>query len=207
MLRFPNRVAQSGVFYDDTVDYVALSSGAALAGMRTFATAATADGWDDNDLVGILITKADGSYKVWTGQWSSSAGTIVSYEEEATSGTFSNSDAVEVRAVATKEMLRLATTTPEVGQFIAVTGTSYTAGNAAAGKVIRCTSSSTVTVTLDSAADVGVQFLVVREGSGAVNIQRDSSDTVNGTTSVSISSQWKSAYCYQHTEATWTALV
>lgn len=208
MLRFPNRVAQTGVYHDDPVNYLTLSSGNALTGMRTFATAATAEGWDDGDLVGVLVSKQDGSYAVWTGQWNASAGTVTRYDEEALGGSFTDADAVEVRAVASQEMLRLGMTTPEYGQFVEVSGTSYTAGDAAAGKVLRCTSASAVTITLDTNASVSIQGVIVREGAGSVSIQRGGTDTVNGgTTAVSIPAQWKSAYFYQYAEGAWVVVV
>jgi hypothetical protein len=207
MIRFPNRTAQTGVYKDDTLDYVDLSSGAALAGMVTFSDKATDDGWGNGDQIGVLIEKSDGSWQVWTALWDSENDYLTLETLEDSSGTLTGDDAVNVRAVITQRILSVGLMTPSQAAFVELTGTTYTIGDSHAGKVLRCTSSSAVTLTLDEAATPGIQFLVVQAGSGAVSIARGGTDTINGgSSSVAVAKQFGSAYVYQVAEGAWEVI-
>jgi hypothetical protein len=50
--------------------------------------------------------------------------------------------------------------------------------------------------------------MLVQEGDGIVSVARDSTDTLNGgTTNISLSGKWKSAYLFQRTEGAWVVVV
>lgn len=205
-LRYPNRVSQTGTYTTGTPDYVDVSAGSAQSGYRLFSDASTA--WENSDRVGIGIVKSPSDWKVWIATWDSVNSYLELDTEEASEGTISNGDEVVVYADATALTIREATTTPEYGQFNAVTASRALTTNDA-GKVICGTGAGSMTLTLDDGLPVGFHCIVVQEGDGIVSVDCEGSDTLNGVatgTGVSVAAKYKSLYIYQRTEGAWVAL-
>jgi hypothetical protein len=161
--------------------------------------------WVDGDTVGVLIKKTDSHYKVWTAIWDATNEHLEVVTEEDTVGTISDGDTVLVLGILTAEVVDNLVMS---AQLLTVSGTTHTTALADKGKVVRCTSGSAVTITLDDAMPVGYHGLVVQEGAGAVSLARDGTDTINGgTANVMLGGQWKSAYFYQPTNGAWVVVV
>jgi hypothetical protein len=169
--------------------------------MVTFTAKAADDVWTTGDLVGVLIEKDASNYKVWQGVWDAAVPRITVSTEEETVGTVSAADAVSVIAVLTGKHFE-----QNVNRMIAntVSATTYSLVADDAGKVVRFTSSSPVTVTCTATMPVGFQCLLVQVGTGLVTLQRDSTDTLNGQTlTIPLSGQYRSGYLYQPAEGVW----
>ena len=69
---------------------------------------------------------------------------------------------------------------------------AYTTTGAAALEIVEVDSSSTVVVSLHQSPKDGQQIIVKRSGSGAVTVDTQGSETIDGSTSKSISSQYDS---------------
>ena len=69
---------------------------------------------------------------------------------------------------------------------------AYTTTGAAALEIVEVDSSSTVVVSLHQSPKDGQQVIVKRSGSGAVTVDTQGSETIDGSTSKSISSQYDS---------------
>lgn len=210
-IKLPNRTGQAGVYHTGSpnyvdVDHTFLSSD----GMVTFATKAadaTQPGgvWANADTVGLLVVKDSSNWKVWYASWNSASEYLEVVTEEDSLGTISDGDAVVVTGTLTAEMLDQVFFTP---QIYTVTGTTYTTLAAHKGWLIRCTSGSAVTITLDEDLPVGFHGIVVQEGAGTVSFAREGTDTINGAAAnVSLAAQWKSAYFYQASAGAWVAVV
>jgi hypothetical protein len=208
MLRYSNRVAQIGVYHDDTTDYLDVSSGAALDGMRTFSAIATSQSWSTGDEVGLYIKESASIWAVWATTWDATNEYLVVTSVEASAGTLTDGASVEVTLVLTEALLLALSTTPARAQFVVESTTARTLSVNDAGKLIRCTNASAVTVTPDDALPVGFHCMIVQEGSGTVSLARDGTDTMNtGTVAIELAGQYKSAYLYQHTEGAWVVIV
>ena len=73
--------------------------------------------------------------------------------------------------------------------------------------MIDCNSSGTINVTLPTGLDIGTTYLIVRRGSGAVNIKRGGSDTINGgTADAVIANQYGAATLILVTATVWAAV-
>ena len=208
MLRYSNRVAQIGVYHDDTTDYLDVSSGAAIDGMRTFYAIATSQSWATGDVLGLYIKESATKWAVWTATWDATNQYLVVAAVEDSVGTLTDGASVEVSLVMSEALLLSLSTTPARAQFVVESTTARTLGVNDAGKLIRCTNASAVTVTPDDALPVGFHCMIVQEGSGTVSLARDGTDTINtGTTAIALSGQYKSAYLYQPTEGAWVVIV
>jgi hypothetical protein len=71
---------------------------------------------------------------------------------------------------------------------------AYTTTGAAALEIVEVDSSSTVVVSLHQSPKDGQQVIVKRSGSGAVTVDTQGSETIDGSTSKSISSQYDSLH-------------
>lgn len=207
MLQHPNATGQAGVFKTGSPNYVDVSSGAALENYSTFSARATADSWAEGDLVGIYIEKDASNNKVWLASWDATNSYLELVSEEETVGTISDTDAVDVSAVPTKLVMEKVMRDAE---FVVESGTTRTLSAADHGQTIRCTSGSAVAITLDDALDVGFHCLIVQEGAGAVTVDSEGTDTLNGVaagTGVALAGQYKSAYVYQASAGAWIIIV
>lgn len=202
--QFPNRTGQAGIYQDDTTDYVELS-GSAVAKHITFDSAATLYGIEDGDYLGISIEKDASNFKVWTASWTSgSPSRLTLVTEEESEGSISDSDAVTVKATITTNMLLRAITTPPIAQTVSVTS-SRSLATSDQGKLVRCSSSSAIAITLPdsaggSALPAGFHCTVSRDGSGTVTLDCAGSDTINGIvagTGYKIPEQWQMVYVVQ----------
>jgi hypothetical protein len=205
-LRFANRTGQAGVYYTGSPNYVDVDNSFAVeAGLVTFAAKASDDSWANNDTIGLLVKKDNSNYKVWIGKWVSASEYFQVVTEEETVGTISNEDEVIVTAVLTNKAMENAIFSPQIE---VEAGTSRSLSASDRGKIICCTSGSTVTITATATLDTAFHCVIIREGSGSVSVARDSTDTINGgTTAVTLAGQYKSAYLYQRTEGAWVCIV
>jgi hypothetical protein len=105
MIQLPNRTAQAGTFKTGTPNYVDVASGAAVAGMVTFGTRASADSWTNGDTLGILVSKDDSNWQVWTAVWVSATSRLNLATLEDSAGTLADADAVTVSATVTTGIL------------------------------------------------------------------------------------------------------
>ena len=207
MLRYPNRVAQTGTHYTGSPDYVNVSGGSALSGRRTFPVVANAQSWITGDLVHVLVKVDDSNWALWEAEWDASNSYLELSTELLKSGTLGNAQAVDVHAVVTQESLLEIATAPVIGQFVENDAVSLTLSEAHAGRVIRCTSASPTTVTIDDSLPVGFHCVVAREGAGTVTLEIEGSDTVNGDTAgIPIAKQWGTCYVYQPDESAWVVI-
>jgi hypothetical protein len=91
---------------------------------------------------------------------------------------------------------------------VASTSTVLVAGDA--GETIFCTDASANNITLPPAlaANVGLTYLIVALGVGAVSIVADTGvpDTINGAPTVTIQNQWSAATVIQYTSGKWVAI-
>jgi len=71
---------------------------------------------------------------------------------------------------------------------------AYTTTGAAALEIVEVDSSSTVVVSRHQSPKDGQQVIVKRSGSGAVTVDTQGSETIDGSTSKSISSQYDSLH-------------
>lgn len=202
MIRFSNRIGQTGYFKTGSPDYIDVAAAYAPGSDRvTFATRATAEGWVTGDTLGVLITKAPGNYKLWYATWDATNKRLSLLLEEDTAGTISDGDQVTVSSVVTKRMLDHAVWEP---QFVTITGTAYTLLSSDIGKTLCCTNSAAVTITVDAALPVGFHCVIVQEGAGVVSLARASTDTLNGQTgNLSTPAQFQSLYLCQRVEGAW----
>ena len=79
-----------------------------------------------------------------------------------------------------------------------------------AGETIFCTSASANNITLPAAiaANIGMTYLIVALGAGAVSIVADTGipDIINGAASVTIQNQWSAATVIQYGVGKWVAI-
>ena len=71
---------------------------------------------------------------------------------------------------------------------------AYTTTGAAALEIVEVDSSSSVVVSLHQSPKDGQQVIVKRSGSGAVTVDTQGTETIDGSTSKSISSQYDSLH-------------
>lgn len=102
VFRVPNRVGQTAIYKTDTVDYIDVSSGTALTGLRTF-SAANSD-WNTDDTFPVLITK-DANWIVGIGTWDNDLQRIQLTDIEDTQGTISDNDTVEIICTLTEKAI------------------------------------------------------------------------------------------------------
>ena len=84
----------------------------------------------------------------------------------------------------------LVTHYPDFSRAQTTTDAAYTTSGAVGWETIAATSSSSRTISLVASPKAGQRVSVVRVGSGAVTIDTDGSETINGSASVSLASQW-----------------
>lgn len=208
--RFPNRTGQVGVYHTGTPNYVDVD--AAFTGQGSFVSFATkaADtsqpggAWADGELVGVLVFKDASNHQVWRATWDDSNEYLEVETLEDSVGTLTDGDSVLVTAVMTEYTFDSLVSTP---QIVPVSGTSHTVGLNERGATFCCTSGSATTITLSEDMPVPYHGVVVQEGTGAVSLVIEGSDTVNGATDpIAIGVQWRSAYFYQRTEGAWVVI-
>jgi len=207
MIRYSNRVAQIGTYQDAAPDYIDVSSGAPLDGMRAFSYIAPNQNWATGDVVGLYIKESLTQWAVWTATWDATNEYLVVAAVEDAAGTLTDGAVIEVSLVMTEALLLSLSTTPTRAQFVVESTTSRTLSVNDAGKLIRCTNASATTIMPDEGLPVGFHCMIVQEGSGTVSVVRDGTDTLNtGTSAIELSGQYKSAYLYHHTEGNWVII-
>lgn len=205
MILFPNAAGQTATFFTNAPDYVDVSAGSVLINpvcVGTISARAAAEAWPDGSLIGVRVAKDDDNYQIWTGIWTSSNSRITASIVENSVGTIDNADTVNVFACPTKSTLRLAMAQLAEQTTVLISGTTYAITEDDAGKMLCCTASSDITLTVSSSVPTAFQCLVVREGTGTPKIDCQSGDTINNLspgTGVTIESRWKSAYVYRRT--------
>lgn len=98
MLRFADRIVQTGVFRSGTPSWVSLFSGVATPGYQTVADVAAAESWQQNDTVGLLVVKDENN--LWLGEGNYlSDGDIELVTESFSTGSIADMDDVTVSIV------------------------------------------------------------------------------------------------------------
>jgi hypothetical protein len=207
MIRFPNRTGQKGIYVEDDTDYIDVSDTSTPyreLGLIPFNTQAAAYSWETGDVIGIVIKVDSDNYKVWAATWDDTNSYLVLDTEEESVGTIADGATVTVASVLTTATFSMGVDIPSIGYYNTVADSTYTLLSSDAGKVIRFTSSSAVTVTLSNALPEGFQCIVAQVGAGTVSCAREGTDTINGgSTAVPLAKQWALAYICQPTEGEW----
>lgn len=187
--RAPNLVSQAGLYKTGATPYIDVSLGNGTEGangetLKTFSAEATASSWADGDIVGAYIVKANGDYKVWVCAWDATNDYLERILEEDTAGaSWADNDPVTVSAVFTDNMLANLVSTPPNFQYEAVSASTYLVTIADAGKTLAFTNAGGCVITLDEAtggSSARPQVILLRETAGAVTVDVEGSDTLNG---------------------------
>lgn len=212
MVKFSDRTSQLGVFHVGTPNYVSVPNSDPIPGMVTFDWRGGIDGWITGDVLSVLVAKDSSNYAVWLGTWDSTALTISLLSELEAVGALPDEAEVTVTAVISSAALQQNITNPEYmvpvyGVFVEYVGSSITLGAADNGKCVVFPSESAVSVTIPDTLPVGFHCLLIREGTGTVNLSISGTDTINGGISpVPLSAQFTGAYLYQRVEGSWGCL-
>ena len=201
MLRLPNRTAQYGTYHTSATDYLD-PSGAARPGMRSFSTTATDDSWEDGDTVALLVLKDNTHWIVGTFEYASATGYLSLVSTETSENGLSDTDAVMIVAAPTSETLQEVLISPPSVSLNTVENTTGNITSADAGKVVRCTSSSAVTLTASTDLPTGFHCMIVQEGTGLVSVAAGSGTINGGSTSVPLAGRYTSGYLYKPTSET-----
>lgn len=84
---------------------------------------------------------------------------------------------------------------PHVAPVVTVAGTTHTVASDDAGKMLRCTSSSATTVTVDNLTE-GQWVDVMQAGAGTVSVAAGGGWTVEPTGTLDLAAQWAIATIY-----------
>lgn len=105
VVRFPNRVSQTGVYHTGTPPYVDLSGGVANPGFLTFSAKATDDGWAGGDTVGIYLEDSSGNSWTGVGTWDETNSYLELTTEEDAVGSIADSAGVTIIATLTGDQV------------------------------------------------------------------------------------------------------
>jgi hypothetical protein len=201
---FPNRTGQLGVYKTGTPNYVDVSGTESIPGLQLANTQATAQSWADGDTMGIVVAKNADNWQVWHATWVAASSYFQATTVEDSAGTLADDDVVNVFAAPTRETLLMALITPQIASVVYETTTARTLTIADAGKVIRCSNASAVTITPEEGLALNTQFVIAQASTGLVSVARAGSDTINGgTASVSLGGQFTTGYLLKTSSSGW----
>ena len=188
----PNRVGQSAVFNIGSPDYLDISGGTALNNAMTALAAVSAGDLVNGQKVGVYFYAGEetaGNYKIWTAILDTGASELKLVDEERSVGTIANGTAVTLIVTDTQGMLEYYRKTPEVANIVNVTTSTLTLTDEHAGKCLRCTVATTLTIS--TALSIGAQIEIDACHATPPTIARSGSDTINGgTANLALESQW-----------------
>lgn len=188
----PNRVGQSAVFHTGSPDYLDISGGTALNNAMTALAAVSAGDLANGQTVGVYFYAGDetaGNYKVWRAVLDTASSELQLVEEERSIGTIANGTSVTAIVTDTQGMLEYYRKTPELANIVDVTTSTLVLTDAHAGKCLRCTVATTLTIS--TALSIGAQIEIDACHATPPIIARSGSDTINGgTANLALESQW-----------------
>jgi hypothetical protein len=202
--QLPNRTAATAVFKTGSPNYIDLTAEAAIDGMSGIADKATTDSWADGDTFGALVLRDAENWQIWSGVWVAATGRVSCGALEESMGSIADGNTVKVTLCPTKNTLIDLLTTPPTATIISVAGTTKAVGLSDAGKLIRFTSSSPVTVTPDGGLPVGFHCALAQSNVGLVSVIAASGDVVNAvTTAIPMGGQFTTGYLVKVGSVAW----
>lgn len=201
---FPNRTGSFATYKTGTPNYIDLSSETAAAGLTAISAKAAAESWADGDTFGVLVRKSDSAWAVWTGSWDATNSYVECVSSEDSVGTLSNNDSVSVIICPTETTLSAILYAPPSTLIATESGTTRSITDADAGKLVRFTSSSAVTVTPATGIVSGFHCVLAQSGTGLVSVIAGSGDTINAvTTAIAMGGQFTTGYLVKTGSTTW----
>lgn len=223
--QLPNNTSQAGIFVVGTPSYVDVDGGfSATDGRQTFASAASNDAWSNGDTLWIRVEQnADPKiFFIAKATWDSTNEFLLIQEIEDYNGTLGSSDHVTVSSVLTRgALLELLFDQINSGGNVSITSlvsknavltkditTARVFSSSDNGKIIEFSSSSNITFTFPDTISGNAHCVVVKTGSGNVNLAVSGSATINGGTSpIVLNDTYSSAYIYQSAAGAWVRLL